>query len=129
MRIRLLIANAHVAGGTSRTVSSTATALAARGHDVESVSVLRRRRRPAFPPGRSVAVRDLVDEYAARRAPAPVTLAERAAALARRVASVAPSVAGHPFDPRPVPLLPGQYQPAARYYSVADRDFTAVYAR
>ena len=37
--------------------------------------------------------------------------------------------AGHPFDPRPVPLLPGQYQPAARYYSVADRDFTAVYAR
>ena len=100
MRIRLLIANAHVAGGTSRTVSSTATALAARGHDVEIVSVLRRRRRPAFPPGRSVAVRDLVDEYAARRAPAPVTPAERAAALARRVASVAPSVAGHPFDPR-----------------------------
>ena len=37
--------------------------------------------------------------------------------------------AGHPADPRPVPLLPGQYQPAARYYSVADRDFTAVYAR
>jgi glycosyltransferase involved in cell wall biosynthesis len=100
MRIRLLIANAHVGGGTARTVSSTATALAARGHDVEIVSVLRRRRRPAFPPGRGVAVRDLVDEYAARRAPAPATPAERAAALARRVASVAPSVAGHAFDPR-----------------------------
>jgi hypothetical protein len=37
--------------------------------------------------------------------------------------------AGHPADPRPVVLLPGQNQPAARYYSVADRDFTAVYAR
>jgi glycosyltransferase involved in cell wall biosynthesis len=67
---------------------------------VEIVSVLRRRRRPAYPPGRGVAVRDLVDLYAARRAPAPATGAERAAALWRRAASAAPSVAGHPFDPR-----------------------------
>jgi hypothetical protein len=29
----------------------------------------------------------------------------------------------------PVNLLPTQIQPAARYYAVANRDFTAVYAR
>ena len=39
------------------------------------------------------------------------------------------SAAGHPADPGRCRLLPGQYQPAARYYSVANRDFTAVYAR
>jgi hypothetical protein len=36
---------------------------------------------------------------------------------------------GHPASPLPVAFLPGQNQPAARYYSVADRDFTAVFAR
>ena len=100
MRIRMLIANAHVGGGTARTVSNTASALAARGHDVEIVSVLRRRRRPAYPPGRGVAIHDLVDDLAARRAPEPATRGERATALWRRAASAAPSVAGHPFDPR-----------------------------
>lgn len=35
----------------------------------------------------------------------------------------------HPADPRPVNLLPDQIQPPDRYYSVTDRDFTAVYAR
>jgi Phosphodiester glycosidase len=35
----------------------------------------------------------------------------------------------HPADPTPVALLPGQMQPADRYYSVSGRDFTAVYAR
>lgn len=35
----------------------------------------------------------------------------------------------HPLDPRPVNLLPTQYQPANRYYSPSSRDFTAVYAR
>ncbi|HWT26067.1 MAG TPA: hypothetical protein VN213_21350, partial [Solirubrobacteraceae bacterium] len=76
MRIRFLIANAHVGGGTARTVSSTAAALAARGHEVEIVSLLRRRRRPTYPPGPAVPIRDLVDEYAAKRAPAPATPAE-----------------------------------------------------
>jgi glycosyltransferase involved in cell wall biosynthesis len=98
MRIRLLIATAHVGGGTSRTVSSTASALARRGHEVEIVSVLRRRRRPAFPPDRAVRVLDLVDEYAARRDPEGA--GARAAALWRRVGSAAPSVVGHPFDRR-----------------------------
>ena len=36
---------------------------------------------------------------------------------------------GHPADPTPVSLLPGQLQPADRYYSVSNRDFTAVFAR
>ncbi len=36
---------------------------------------------------------------------------------------------GHPADPSPVNLLPGQIQPADRYYSVSNRDFTAVFAR
>jgi hypothetical protein len=35
----------------------------------------------------------------------------------------------HPRDPTPVNLLPDQLQPAGRYYGIANRDFTAVYAR
>jgi hypothetical protein len=37
--------------------------------------------------------------------------------------------AGHPGDPVPVSLLPGQVQPGARYYALSNRDFTVVYAR
>jgi len=35
----------------------------------------------------------------------------------------------HPANPTPVNLLPTQVQPAYRYYSLANRDFTAVFAR
>jgi Phosphodiester glycosidase len=35
----------------------------------------------------------------------------------------------HPADPTPVNLLPDQVQSADRYYSIASRDFTAVFAR
>jgi hypothetical protein len=35
----------------------------------------------------------------------------------------------HPANPTPVNLLPDQLQPPARYYGLASRDFTAVYAR
>jgi hypothetical protein len=35
----------------------------------------------------------------------------------------------HPADPTPVNLLPDQLQPPDRYYGLASRDFTAVYAR
>ena len=35
----------------------------------------------------------------------------------------------HPADPTPVNLLPDQVQPPDRYYGLASRDFTAVYAR
>ena len=65
MRIRLLMENAFVGGGTSRTVSTTASALAARGHDVELVSLFRRRAKPTFPPSDPrVRFTVLVDEYA-----------------------------------------------------------------
>jgi len=37
--------------------------------------------------------------------------------------------AATPADPAPEALLPGQVQPAGRYYSLASRDFTAVFAR
>jgi hypothetical protein len=35
----------------------------------------------------------------------------------------------HPGNPGPASLLPGQLQPAGRYYEPANRDFTAVFAR
>jgi hypothetical protein len=35
----------------------------------------------------------------------------------------------HPGSPKPVSLLPGQMQPAGRYYAPTSRDFTAVFAR
>jgi Phosphodiester glycosidase len=35
----------------------------------------------------------------------------------------------HPADPTPVNLLPDQIQPPQRFYSIASRDFTAVFAR
>ncbi|HXP18194.1 MAG TPA: phosphodiester glycosidase family protein [Streptosporangiaceae bacterium] len=35
----------------------------------------------------------------------------------------------HPANPTPVNLLPTQVQPPYRYYSLANRDFTAVFAR
>ena len=35
----------------------------------------------------------------------------------------------HPADPSPVNLLPDQVQPADRYYSLSNRDFSAVFAR
>jgi hypothetical protein len=35
----------------------------------------------------------------------------------------------HPGNPRPASLIPGQMQPADRYYVPANRDFTAVFAR
>jgi hypothetical protein len=35
----------------------------------------------------------------------------------------------HPANPTPVSLLPDQVQPADRYYALANRDFTAVFAR
>jgi hypothetical protein len=35
----------------------------------------------------------------------------------------------NPADPAPAALLPDQVQPPGRYYSIASRDFTAVFAR
>jgi hypothetical protein len=36
---------------------------------------------------------------------------------------------GHPGNPTPVNLLPGQLQSPYRYFSISSRDFTAVFAR
>jgi len=75
MRIRFLIMNAWAFGGTVRTTLTIAAALAER-HDVEVVSVYRRRDEPNIVPDPAVAVRALVDEspshesrLEARRAP------------------------------------------------------------
>ncbi|MFI6481216.1 glycosyltransferase family 4 protein [Nonomuraea sp. NPDC050663] len=48
MKIRYLILHAYGLGGTIRTVTNQANALAARGHDVEIVSVVRRRDKGRF---------------------------------------------------------------------------------
>ncbi|MEO3810540.1 glycosyltransferase family 4 protein [Sphaerisporangium sp. B11E5] len=48
MKIRYMLLHAYGMGGTIRTVVSQANAMAALGHDVEIVSVVRRRTKPQF---------------------------------------------------------------------------------
>ena len=60
MRISFLIHNGDAIGGTVRTTYNLARALAER-HEVEVVSVFRRRDRPVFDPGSGVRLRHLVD--------------------------------------------------------------------
>ena len=97
MKIRLLIANAYVGGGTARTTLSTASALAERGHDVEIVSVLRRREKLTFPLDPRVRVIDLVDEWSIKNG----YVARGPAAEAwRRLAQPRRSIVGHRFDRR-----------------------------
>ena len=61
MKIRYLIANAYPAGGTIRTSLNMANMLSDRGHDVEVVSVHRRRLATSFPVNPEVRMRPLVD--------------------------------------------------------------------
>jgi glycosyltransferase involved in cell wall biosynthesis len=61
VKIRFLIANAYPVGGTIRTTINTANALSDRSHDVEIVSVLRRRNAPMFDVNPEVRVRPLAD--------------------------------------------------------------------
>ena len=49
MRIRFLLFNAYLGGGTVRTVFNTAGQFAERGHDVEVASLYRHRNGPVFP--------------------------------------------------------------------------------
>ena len=60
MTIRFLISNAYAVGGTIRTTFNTASELARR-HEVEIVSVQRRRDAPALPLDPAVRLRALVD--------------------------------------------------------------------
>jgi glycosyltransferase involved in cell wall biosynthesis len=61
VKIRYLIANAYPVGGTIRTTLGMANALSARGHDVEIISVLKRRAVPSFPVSPGVDLHPLVD--------------------------------------------------------------------
>lgn len=71
MKIRYLLLNAYGKGGTIRTVFNQAGSMAAAGHDVEIVSVVRRRKSPWFPLDRRVRVTAVVDSYGAPPAPEP----------------------------------------------------------
>ncbi|WP_188187903.1 glycosyltransferase family 4 protein [Nonomuraea sp. SYSU D8015] len=67
MKIRYLMLHAYGMGGTVRTVVNQANAMAAAGHDVELVSVVRRRDRPRFTLDPRVTITTLVDQRAGRR--------------------------------------------------------------
>ncbi|MFF0725568.1 glycosyltransferase family 4 protein [Streptomyces sp. NPDC004134] len=77
MKIRYLLLNAYGKGGTIRTVFNQAGSMAAAGHDVEVISVLRRRESPWFPLDRRVRVTAIVDDYGAPAAPEPRVWAAR----------------------------------------------------
>ncbi|MEN3539156.1 glycosyltransferase family 4 protein [Microbispora sp. ZYX-F-249] len=68
MRIRYMLLHAYGMGGTIRTVVNQANAMAALGHDVEIVSVVRRREEPQFRLHPAVALTTLVDQRAGVRA-------------------------------------------------------------
>ena len=67
MKIRYMLLHAYGMGGTIRTVISQANAMAAAGHDVEIVSVVRRRDRPQFPVDARVRLHALADQREGRR--------------------------------------------------------------
>lgn len=75
MRIRYLMLDAYGVGGTVKTVVNQANAMAAAGHDVELVSLVRRRDRLHFAVDPRITVTTLVDQRAGRR---PDSLARRA---------------------------------------------------
>lgn len=85
MKIRYLLLHAYGKGGTIRTVLNQATSMAVAGHDVEVVSVLRRRDNPMFPVDDRVRFTTLVDrrqraEEAPQRRPRFARLRDRRAA-------------------------------------------------
>ncbi|MGV9776173.1 glycosyltransferase family 4 protein [Streptosporangium sp. NPDC003464] len=62
MKIRYMLLHAYGMGGTIRTVINQANAMAAAGHDVEIVSVVRRRDAPQFPVDPRVEIVALTDQ-------------------------------------------------------------------
>ena len=67
MRIRYMLLHAYGMGGTIRTVVNQANAMAALGHDVEIMSVVRRREEPQFKLHPAVTLGTLVDQRAGVR--------------------------------------------------------------
>ncbi|MFI7632916.1 glycosyltransferase family 4 protein [Nonomuraea sp. NPDC049400] len=67
MKIRYLMLHAYGMGGTIRTVVNQANAMAAAGHDVELVSVVRRRSTPQFALDPRVRITALVDQRGGTR--------------------------------------------------------------
>jgi glycosyltransferase involved in cell wall biosynthesis len=82
--IRYLLLHAFGTGGTIRTVINQANALTAAGHDVELVSVLRRRDEPRFPIDPRIPIRTLVDERDGHGPPHNGRLPDRYRAWRRR---------------------------------------------
>ncbi|WP_090934039.1 glycosyltransferase family 4 protein [Nonomuraea jiangxiensis] len=74
MKIRYMLLHAYGIGGTSRTVVHQANAMAQAGHDVDIVSVVRRRSNPEFALDRRVRLSALVDQ---REGVAPDSLARK----------------------------------------------------
>ncbi|MDP4510547.1 glycosyltransferase family 4 protein [Nonomuraea turcica] len=62
MKIRYMLLHAYGMGGTIRTVVNQANAMAEAGHEVEIVSVVRRRTKPQFAIDKRVALSALVDQ-------------------------------------------------------------------
>ncbi|MEO3791197.1 glycosyltransferase family 4 protein [Nonomuraea sp. B10E15] len=75
MKIRYFMLHAYGAGGTIRAVANQANAMAAAGHDVELVSLVRRRERPLFGLDPRIPIVTLVDQRGGRR---PDSLGRRA---------------------------------------------------
>jgi glycosyltransferase involved in cell wall biosynthesis len=69
MKIRYLLLHAYGTGGTIRTVFNQANSMAAAGHDVQVVSVVRNRDTPRFPLDPNVPVKTLVDRREGAAAP------------------------------------------------------------
>jgi glycosyltransferase involved in cell wall biosynthesis len=101
VRIRFIVLNAYAKGGTTRTTLDTASRLAAR-HDVEVVSLNRRRDATTYPLDPRVRLRHLVDVRAVGSRSSRPTVPGRALRWARLLARI-PSILeplGGNRDPR-----------------------------
>ena len=67
MKVTFVIMSAYGMGGTIRTVVTLANRLAEDGHQVEIISLLRRRPKPFFPIDERVTIRTVLDHRRRRR--------------------------------------------------------------
>jgi Phosphodiester glycosidase len=124
--LRLVVINGKVPASVDQNVTSSWGATLGGGYNVWRSGVgITRDGRIVFVYGPALDVRTLAD------------LLRRAGAVNAMQLDINPDwmsfmyylPKGHPADPTPINLLPTQRQPPYRYYSIASRDFTAVYAR